>query len=333
MTDRGIDDYWTGRARPAAGETVAPAARIRAIDGVVPFEDEVGAPRVPTVPAALREVLFGQPDAFDPPMQTFAVLEAARVPGLAEMLETSELDHACLFQGAAAEDFRDVAPWIVRLDEDHVLTRRLFTRGDAPWNLWDREPGLIVRSRAGMDDVRRHLRKFTRLPDASGRWYHVRFWEGRLLADLAQGPATAFLAQLLREPVLEAVVAGEGYALRMQGPTTAPVAPPPMLDEVTLRVMARYARGHFLRGLRAECLARPGMTAERADAIIARLLAQDVRSREALRDLAAWWSTPEGWAAAVSDWGGAELAASRGMPDLLRVHRLRNLAAVRAGRS
>ena len=119
----------------------------------------------------------------------------------------------------------------------------------------------------------------------------------------------------------------------MQGPTTAPVAPPPMLDEVTLRVMARYARGHFLRGLRAECLARPGMTAERADAIIARLLAQDVRSREALRDLAAWWSTPEGWAAAVSDWGGAELAASRGMPDLLRVHRLRNLAAVRAGRS
>ena len=98
------------------------------------------------------------------------------------MLEASGLDHTCLFQGAAAEDLRDVAPWLVRLEEGHRLTRGLFAHGNAPWDMWDREPGIFLRSTATLAALRKHLRKFTKVQDEDGMWYYARFWEPRWCA-------------------------------------------------------------------------------------------------------------------------------------------------------
>lgn len=109
----------------------------------------------------------------------YALLDAAKVFGLPEMLEASGLEHACLFQGDAAEELRDVAPWIVKLEPDRKFTQGLFSSGAAPWQMLDYEPGIYLRSSASLQDLRAHLRKFTRMRDEAGKWYYLRFWEPR----------------------------------------------------------------------------------------------------------------------------------------------------------
>lgn len=54
--------------------------------------------------------------------------------------------------------------------------RNLFTRGDAGWQIWDEEPGILVRSVASFDAIWRHFRKFSKVRDADGRWMYFRFY-------------------------------------------------------------------------------------------------------------------------------------------------------------
>ncbi|MBL3597810.1 DUF4123 domain-containing protein [Rhodovulum sulfidophilum] len=216
MTGSGGGDYWTDLSGPGpggdGGAAPAPALHVEAIEGVEPLGDQFGVAEPLSVPPGLRAALFGQPEVIAGraalPLYTYAVLDAAKVHGLPEMLETSGLDHACLFQGAAAEDYRDVAPWLVRLEESHRLTRGLFTQSDAPWDMWDREPGIFLRSAASLDALRKHLRKFTKVRDEDGKWYYARFWEPRWCAwsiqalDETQG-GTRFLRPVARVVALD----------------------------------------------------------------------------------------------------------------------------------
>ena len=180
-------------------------------------------------------------------MHTYAVLDAAKVQGLPEMLETSGLDHACLFQGAAAEDYGDVAPWIVRLEEGHRLTRGLFTQGDAPWDMWETEPGIFLRSATSLDARRNHLRKFTKVRDENGKWVFLRYWEPRVIALYARildPTAEEHLAFFLGDATLVAwdVRAGMAWTVsgapsrRVRGRPVSPTAPWPTLTQDMARV-------------------------------------------------------------------------------------------------
>lgn len=185
-----------------------PAMSVTILPDVVPLTGDFG--ETATVPEALREALFAGEAA------TYAILDAARMPGLPELLETSGLDHRCLFKGAAEGDLRDVAPWLVRLEEHHPFTRHLFTPGDAPWAMWDREPGIFLRSGAGLDDLRRHFRRFTKMRDAAGKWYYVRFWEPVYL--LAYARALVAEKQVVFMGDVSAIIAvtdGEAHVLSM----------------------------------------------------------------------------------------------------------------------
>ncbi|MDF3607630.1 DUF4123 domain-containing protein [Paracoccus sp. DMF-8] len=191
------DDPWLDvAAQTGAGSGVLAqaGARIAVIEYVLPLDAQTGVPRKKTVPDQLRDALFGQPlptvaeigsaggVASDvPPMGTYAILDAARVTNLPEVLESSRLEHRCLFSGKAYEDLKHAAPWIVRLEEGNTFARRLFTRGQACWHLWDSQPGIYIRSRASLDDLWRHFRKFTRIQDEAGNWFYFRFWEPRRL--------------------------------------------------------------------------------------------------------------------------------------------------------
>ncbi|MFV0295368.1 MAG: DUF4123 domain-containing protein [Hyphomicrobiaceae bacterium] len=187
------DDPWTlrpGMPGEAHSQPEAPALRIETIESVEPLDTQLGVFPKRTVPDSLFDALFGQPDPSPteieaaggdasavPSMQTFALLDAAKVMNLPELLEDSGLEHRCLFKGDAYDEMKDVAPWVVRLEENNSFTRNLFTRSDAPWHLWDNEPGIYVRSRENLDCMWRHFRKFTRVRDESGKWYYFRFWE------------------------------------------------------------------------------------------------------------------------------------------------------------
>lgn len=255
-------DYWTDLAGTAAegwDGAPTPALTVEAIEGVEPLDAQFGVAEPLTVPPALREALFGQPNIVEgravPPLRTYVVLDAARVPGLPEMLEASGLEHACLFQGKAAVELRDVAPWLVRLDERHRFTRGLFIRGKAPWEMWDREPGILLRSARSLHDLRRHLRKFTKVQDEEGKWFYFRFWERHVQEALIHGGAgaRAFLNNMLA-PIggcsqrwLIADVAA-GRLICLEGPTIEGWSSSPIwLDPDTFAALDTATRVRLMR--------------------------------------------------------------------------------------
>lgn len=163
--------------------------RVTQIQNVRPLDAQIGVFSKKTVPSELHGVLFGGPDASpssatsgqsDPLissfMYTYAVLDAAKIDNLPELLEQSGLEHRCLFKNEAFDELKEVAPWIVRLEEGNRFTRFLFTKSDASQHLWDAKPGIFIRSDASLDELYRHFRKFTRIQDEQGKWNFLAYW-------------------------------------------------------------------------------------------------------------------------------------------------------------
>ncbi len=187
-------DYWTEYLQiPSAAPQ--PALTVETIEEVDPLDDQFGVAAPLTVPVALQGAMFSQPAPTEaevathggdparvPPLHTYAILDAAKVRNLPEMLETSSLPHRCLFKGDAYDELKGVAPWIVQLQDGNAFTRKLFTRSNAPWHLWDHEPGIYVRSRSTLDEVWKHFRKFTKITGPDGRRVYFRFWEAKVMA-------------------------------------------------------------------------------------------------------------------------------------------------------
>lgn len=164
--------------------------QVETIENVEPLDRQFGIQPKKTVPDVLYDTLFGQPDPTEAeiqaaggnavtPVQTYAVLDAAKVENLPELLGASGLEHRCLFTGDAYDEMKDAAPWVVRLEDGNGFTRRLFTGSEGINGLWDKQAGVYVRSRGTLDDMWRHFRKFTRVRDEAGKWFYFRFWEPR----------------------------------------------------------------------------------------------------------------------------------------------------------
>lgn len=187
-------DQTFGSNAAGRGGTVQP---IRHINDIEPLDD--GAVDA-HCSVALQPYLFDHPSGIDNPVSTYALLDAAKVPNLREMIESSGLENRCIFSGHTFDELADVAPWLVRLEPGHLFVRRLFEKGDAPWELWNRDAGIFLRSSLSIDDLRRHLKKFTKASDGSGQNYFVRFWEPSwtlpLLNTMAAEQAHKFLAPL-----------------------------------------------------------------------------------------------------------------------------------------
>ncbi len=190
-------DHWTGKSRKAAvlsggaaGKGGMAALDIAVVAGIEPLADQRGIHDKVCVPDALMPILFSQPDpsraeiaaagggaSAVPPMGTFAIVDAAKVRGLALTIAGYGLEHKCLYQGEAYENLRDAAPWIVRLTPDSTFTRNLFTQGEARWHLWDAGAGIFIRSRGSLDALARHFRKFTQPRLENGTNLFFRFYD------------------------------------------------------------------------------------------------------------------------------------------------------------
>lgn len=208
--ENGVYDPWLELRGVAAVEEADPILQIETIGGVAPLDTQIGVFPKKTVPDVLYDVMFGQHEpteaeikaasggiSAESPMQAYAILDAAKVINLPELLENSGLEHRCLFKGDAYAELKNVAPWIVRLEEGNSFTRNLFTRSDAPWHLWDSEPGIYARSSGTLEDMWRHFRKFTRVQDEKLGWLYFRFWEADYLLAylnvLPDGKHSAFM--------------------------------------------------------------------------------------------------------------------------------------------
>lgn len=135
------------------------------------------------VPDTLHASLFGP--LGDKTPACFAILDAAKIHDLPELLIGSGLEHKCLFTGDALDELGHVAPWIVRLEDGNNFTRALFTQTDppTPWTHWAKDAGIYLRSTASLEDLWAHFRKFTKvrvegLPDDHrGAWQYFRFYD------------------------------------------------------------------------------------------------------------------------------------------------------------
>ena len=124
---------------------------------------------------ALREALFEDDTTL------FAVLDGSRIPGLTEKLVAQDLQHTCLFSGEMAQDAAETAPWLVEMHADAPLLRQMLCDVPDDWagvhGFMRRGAGVLIRTRADMGALRRHLRRFLRVTDATDRAYFFRFWE------------------------------------------------------------------------------------------------------------------------------------------------------------
>ncbi|WP_052245382.1 DUF4123 domain-containing protein [Halocynthiibacter namhaensis] len=166
---------------------------IKEIRGFAPLDNQFGAHPKKSVPEVLREPLFGivAPTEVEveqhgsvanvPSMKTYAILDAAKVLHLPLFLANSGLKFRCLFKGETADKLKNVAPYLVELEENSAFTRDIFTSAGMASNMWDLDPGIYIRSRANFDDIWRHFRKFTRIKNEKGKWFLFRFWEGATL--------------------------------------------------------------------------------------------------------------------------------------------------------
>ncbi len=184
----------TALGRPIPAAAAQDCLVFDAIAPVTPLDAQFDRYPKQPVPDILLDALFGQPDPTPadhatfgsdvPPMATYAVLDAAKMPYLLTgLIDVSGLRAQSLFQGEAQEELGEYAPYLVELAADNKLTRLLFTESDSAGGLWNRELGIILRSRMGFDAMRKHLRRFTRVQDQQGKWFYFRFWEGRCLPD------------------------------------------------------------------------------------------------------------------------------------------------------
>ncbi|MEQ5778580.1 DUF4123 domain-containing protein [Thalassospira sp. NFXS8] len=209
---------------------------IKEIPGIEPLDDQFGVHPRKTVPDGLLEPLFGEvePTAAEiafydglenvPPLKTYAVIDAAKLTSGASAIETCGMPWRCMFKGKAAIELGDVAPYLIELDQKTDFTRILFTHDPnanaqaTTRHLWHREPAIYIRSRADIDEIQSHFRKFTRVRDEQEQWYYLRFWEPRETVNLFslvkhEREDVAGLLHPREQPPIQAIYAPVGESL------------------------------------------------------------------------------------------------------------------------
>ncbi len=138
----------------------------------------------------LHDLLFG-----DHAQRTYLVVDAtlrSNITGLFD-LDNVDVPIRCLFQGEAEAEFAESAPYLIDLTLDGDEVPRFHK--DFFLNHWDQGTGILLTSDATMDELWRHLRKFTKSHSEDGPHRFFRFWETNITRDyfeaVAQMPARA----------------------------------------------------------------------------------------------------------------------------------------------
>lgn len=131
-------------------------------------------------------------------MKTFALLDASKVLFLHDRAEMSGLANACLYQGAAQEEYANVAPWLIKLAPEAKLTRELLSHSKTKpdqRHLLSSRAGIFIRSEKDLSDVVKHLRFYTKLREESGKGLFFRLQEPHFLDALLKASRTEEVAR------------------------------------------------------------------------------------------------------------------------------------------
>lgn len=305
-----------GTLRPVRGEALIRQDML----AVTPLDAQFGLHPRQSVPDTLRQALLGDvpPSGAErahypgevPRLRSYAVLDAAKVSLLPQLLEAAGLPFRCLFKGAAEQALHAVAPYLVELRDGDDLLRHLFTRSGRASDLWDHDPGVFLRSRGELDEVWRHLRRFTRLRDESGDWFYFRFWEvaaARAYFPSLTGRAAHAVSWFALDqiPQIHAILipsAADGNVLRLRAQPLEQlpprrVTPVPALSRDDLRLLRAHRMAQDVRAL-SDLLARtfPQELAGRSKderlhmtgQTVQRMVAHGFQQKDSLFTLLAW---------------------------------------------
>ncbi|WP_298296214.1 DUF4123 domain-containing protein [uncultured Litoreibacter sp.] len=292
----------------------------------LPLDPAQGYPLTNPLPDEMRKFLWPEGQ------NCFALLDGAAFPNLPEMLETSGLPHGCLFQGEAAEDLGEVAPWLVTLADSNALTRSLFTDGDAPWQLWGSGPLLLLQSPHSLRQIRAHLRKFTRLKGTDGRHYFFRFWEAAYLEAFLLEMSPVEAAKLFDAELFSGLLVGQPAGLRRFRWKTRPARSmsKSLLMTPDMRTLFGYVAQHeFDKTLHAEHCSQGDMDAGLMAACLETARRNGFYARTVLRDYIGWCAQ-ENANIMEQSWARAELQQTQKYRETLRFDRLRLTAEERA---
>ncbi len=140
---------------------------------------------------ALTARLWPLGDHPDAP-QVHAVIDAARDPRMIGMLDSTGLEHCCLFAGTLSPALRAAAPHRVHLAPGVRFTREWLQHG------WGRSWGVLTVAppEVTLPLLRRHLRTLLRVHDVSGRALMFRFYDPRVLRTYLSACSNAEAAKL-----------------------------------------------------------------------------------------------------------------------------------------
>ena len=140
-------------------------------------------------PVALRDIDWSALPQDD---RLFALLDGASWPGLPALLAESGAEHYCLNASLDAS-MQAGAPWLVRLRAGDPLRDVLGARPA------DAHVGVFFCSEHSGRDLRAHFRRFTmvHLPDAPTNPVYFRFFDPRVMLDMAAALAPEKLAALM----------------------------------------------------------------------------------------------------------------------------------------
>ncbi len=107
--------------------------------------------------------------------EVYAILDASRDPSIYYDIYREARAYDCLFAGKVDPKLATSAPWIVQLDRDAPFTDRILSRG------WGRNWGVFAVSRAPLEAMRRHLRRFLIVGTEDGPRLYFRWYDPRVL--------------------------------------------------------------------------------------------------------------------------------------------------------
>jgi hypothetical protein len=115
------------------------------------------------------------PSVADAESRIYAILDAARDPAIYPAVVQSDLEYCSLYRGEAAEELAEVAPYLVSLREETRFTQWLVDEG------WGQSWGVFLESKAAINELRRHFRRFLMVYDSTGKPLYFRYYDPRVL--------------------------------------------------------------------------------------------------------------------------------------------------------
>lgn len=119
----------------------------------------------------IRQTLWAE---LRPGYKVWTILDGARDDRVYPTYLGTYLDKSCLYAGALPPELQVTAPYLVELDRDDRTTRSLIDYG------WGNSWGIFLRSDAGLEKLRRHLRTFLRVRDERGKTLIFRYYDPRV---------------------------------------------------------------------------------------------------------------------------------------------------------